>query len=57
MSYTIPMGPYHPGLEEPYKLDLVCEDETVIDAKLHVGFNFRTSNIWPKPATMCRSSR
>jgi Ni,Fe-hydrogenase III large subunit len=41
MSYTIPMGPYHPGLEEPYKLDLVCEDETVIDAKLHVGFNFR----------------
>jgi len=41
MSYKIPMGPYHPALEEPYKLDLICEDETVIDAKLHVGFNFR----------------
>ena len=41
MSYKIPMGPYHPGLEEPYKLDLICEGETVIDAKLHIGFNFR----------------
>ncbi len=41
MSYTIPMGPYHPALEEPYKLDLVCEDETVRDATLHIGFNFR----------------
>ena len=41
MSYKIPMGPYHPGLEEPYKLDMICEGETVQDAKLHVGFNFR----------------
>ncbi|MGA2809093.1 MAG: nickel-dependent hydrogenase large subunit [Terracidiphilus sp.] len=41
MSYKIPMGPYHPALEEPYKLDLVCEGETVCDAKLHIGFNFR----------------
>jgi Ni,Fe-hydrogenase III large subunit len=41
MSYTIPMGPYHPGLEEPYKLDMICEGETVRDAKLHIGFNFR----------------
>jgi Ni,Fe-hydrogenase III large subunit len=35
------MGPYHPALEEPYKLDLICEGETVSDAKLHIGFNFR----------------
>jgi Ni,Fe-hydrogenase III large subunit len=35
------MGPYHPALEEPYKLDMICEGETVIDAKLHIGFNFR----------------
>jgi Ni,Fe-hydrogenase III large subunit len=35
------MGPYHPGLEEPYKLDMICEGETVRDAKLHIGFNFR----------------
>ena len=41
MSYKIPMGPYHPGLEEPYKLDMICEGETVLDAKLHIGFNFR----------------
>jgi Ni,Fe-hydrogenase III large subunit len=41
MSYTVPMGPYHPGLEEPYKLDMICEGETVLDAKLHIGFNFR----------------
>ena len=41
MSYRIPMGPYHPALEEPYKLDLVCDGETIVDAKLNVGFNFR----------------
>ena len=41
MSYKIPMGPYHPGLEEPYKLDMICEGETVRDAELHIGFNFR----------------
>ena len=41
MSYKIPMGPYHPALEEPYKLDMICEGETVSDAKLHIGFNFR----------------
>jgi Ni,Fe-hydrogenase III large subunit len=35
------MGPYHPGLEEPYKLDMICEGETVKDAELHIGFNFR----------------
>ena len=33
MSYKIPMGPYHPGLEEPYKLDMICEGETVKDAE------------------------
>ncbi|HUH62211.1 MAG TPA: nickel-dependent hydrogenase large subunit [Terracidiphilus sp.] len=41
MSYKIPMGPYHPALEEPYKLDLICKGETVRDAQLHIGFNFR----------------
>ena len=41
MSYEIPMGPYHPALEEPYKLDMECVGETVKDAKLHIGFNFR----------------
>lgn len=41
MSYKIPMGPYHPALEEPYKLDMICDGETVCEAKLHIGFNFR----------------
>jgi len=41
MSYRLPMGPYHPGLEEPYKLEMICEGETICDAKLHIGFNFR----------------
>ena len=41
MSYKLPMGPYHPALEEPYKLEMICEGETVCDAKLHIGFNFR----------------
>jgi Ni,Fe-hydrogenase III large subunit len=41
MKYQIPMGPYHPALEEPYKLDLVCERERVQDATLRIGFNFR----------------
>src|SRR6266567_3177677 len=41
MSYRIPIGPYHPALEEPYKLDLLCEGETVRDATLRVGSNFR----------------
>ena len=41
MRYQVPMGPYHPALEEPYKLDLVCEREHVVDASLRIGFNFR----------------
>ena len=42
MSYRLPIGPYHPALEEPYKLELHCEGETVLSADLHVGFNFRS---------------
>ncbi len=41
MSYRVPIGPYHPALEEPYKIDLLCEGETVRDAEIRVGFNFR----------------
>ena len=41
MSYKIPMGPFHPALEEPYKLEMICEGETVRDAQLKIGFNFR----------------
>jgi len=41
VSYSIPIGPYHPALEEPYKLEVVCDGETVRDATMHIGFNFR----------------
>lgn len=41
MSYRIPIGPYHPALEEPYKIELTCDGETVREATLHIGFNFR----------------
>ena len=41
MSYRIPIGPYHIALEEPYKIELECEGETVIGSSIKVGFNFR----------------
>lgn len=41
MSTVIPMGPYHPALEEPYKIDVVCEGEKVTGSNIEVGFNFR----------------
>ena len=41
MSYKLPIGPYHPALEEPYKIELTCEGETVRDADMTIGFNFR----------------
>jgi Ni,Fe-hydrogenase III large subunit len=41
MSYIIPIGPYHPALDEPYKIEITCEGEQVCDANLHIGFNFR----------------
>jgi Ni,Fe-hydrogenase III large subunit len=41
MSPTIPIGPFHPALEEPYKIEAICEGERVIDATIKIGFNFR----------------
>jgi Ni,Fe-hydrogenase III large subunit len=41
MSYRIAVGPYHLALEEPYKIEVECEGETVLGAALKVGFNFR----------------
>lgn len=41
MSYRIPIGPFHPALEEPYKIDLICEGETILESEIKVGFNFR----------------
>jgi ech hydrogenase subunit E len=41
VSPVIPMGPFHPALEEPYKIEVVCDGERVTDASIRVGFNFR----------------
>ncbi|HWQ09864.1 MAG TPA: nickel-dependent hydrogenase large subunit, partial [Holophaga sp.] len=41
MSYMVPIGPYHLALEEPYKIEVHCDGETVTGADLKVGFNFR----------------
>lgn len=41
MSYSIPIGPYHPALEEPYKLEVICDGGVVSDAIMNLGFNFR----------------
>jgi hypothetical protein len=57
MSYKIPMGPYHPALEEPYKLDMICEGETVATPSCISASTSAASSIWPKPATTFRSSR
>jgi Ni,Fe-hydrogenase III large subunit len=41
MSTRVPLGPYHPALEEPYKIQVTCEGEQITDAEITVGFNFR----------------
>jgi ech hydrogenase subunit E len=42
MPYTIPIGPYHPALEEPYKINVSCEGEAVQHVDIEIGFNFRS---------------
>lgn len=37
----IPFGPQHPILPEPIHLDLVTEDETVVEARLSIGYVHR----------------
>ncbi|HET9654156.1 MAG TPA: nickel-dependent hydrogenase large subunit [Kineosporiaceae bacterium] len=41
MSTVVPMGPFHPALEEPYKIEVTCDGERITDADISVGFNFR----------------
>ena len=41
MSYRVPIGPYHIALDEPYKIEVDCEGESVVGAHVKVGFNFR----------------
>ena len=41
MSYTIPIGPYHPALEEPIHARLTVGGERITDAEVFVGYNHR----------------
>ena len=41
MSYTVPIGPYHPALEEPIHAKLLTEGEEIKDAEIFIGYNHR----------------
>ena len=41
MSYVIPIGPYHPALEEPIHAKLYTEGEIIKDADVFIGYNHR----------------
>ena len=41
MSYVIPIGPYHPALEEPIHAKLITEGELIKDAEVFIGYNHR----------------
>ena len=41
MGYIIPIGPYHPALEEPIHARLYTEGEEIKDAEVFVGYNHR----------------
>jgi len=38
---VVPIGPYHPLLEEPEYFELYCEGERVVDVKWQPGYNHR----------------
>ena len=42
MPYRIPVGPFHPALEEPYKLSVSCRGETIQGVDIEIGFSFRS---------------
>ncbi len=41
MSYIVPIGPYHPALEEPVHARLYTEGEEIKDAEVFIGYNHR----------------
>lgn len=41
MSYVIPIGPYHPALEEPVHAKLYTDGEIISDAEVNIGYNHR----------------
>lgn len=41
MSYVLPLGPYHPALEEPVHVKLFTEGELIKNADVFIGYNHR----------------
>jgi len=41
MSYIVPIGPYHPALEEPVHARLYTDGEVITDAEVFIGYNHR----------------
>ena len=41
MGYIVPIGPYHPSLEEPVHARLYTEGEMIKDAEIFIGYNHR----------------
>ena len=41
MSYTIPIGPYHPALEEPVHVKLYTDGELITNSDVFIGYNHR----------------
>lgn len=41
MSYIVPLGPYHPSLEEPIHVKLFTEGEVIKDSEVFIGYNHR----------------
>lgn len=41
MSYTIPIGPYHPSLEEPVHVKLFTDGEVITNSEVYIGYNHR----------------
>ena len=41
MSYIVPIGPYHPALEEPVHTRLYTDGEEITSAEVFIGYNHR----------------
>lgn len=41
MSYIVPLGPYHPSLEEPIHVKLFTDGEIINDSEVFIGYNHR----------------
>ena len=41
MSYVLPLGPYHPALEEPVHVKLHTDGELILDSEVFIGYNHR----------------